>query len=75
MRFTDGTEREVAVRNARGNPDDPLPAEEIAAKLRHNVGDLLLSDLVDELAGWLDAEPGETDLLGRLSRTLLAGLA
>lgn len=75
VRFADGAEREIAVRNARGNPDDPLPADEIATKLRHNVGDLLPADEVDELAGWLVTEPGETDLLGRIARTLLAGLA
>jgi 2-methylcitrate dehydratase PrpD len=75
VRFADGAEREVAVRNARGNPADPLPVEEVAAKLRHNVGDLLPADLVDELAGWLGAEPGETGLLGRISRTLWVGLS
>jgi 2-methylcitrate dehydratase PrpD len=75
VRFADGAEREVAVRNARGNPADPLPVDEVTAKLRHNVRDLLPADLVDELAGWLVAEPGETDLLGRISRTLWAGLS
>jgi 2-methylcitrate dehydratase PrpD len=75
VRFADGTQSDVAVRNARGNPDDPLPADEVAAKLRHNVGDLLPVSLVDELSGWLTGEPGATDLLGRISRTLWSGLA
>ncbi|HEX5407061.1 MAG TPA: MmgE/PrpD family protein [Pseudonocardiaceae bacterium] len=69
--FTDGFELQVAVRNARGNPDDPLPPDEVAAKLRHNVGDVLPASLVDELAGWLVAEPGNTDVLGRIARVLL----
>lgn len=75
VRFADGTEEVGAVRNARGNPDDPLPVEEVVAKLRHNIGDLLPGDVVDELAGWLRAEPGETDLLGRISRALLGSLS
>jgi hypothetical protein len=72
VRFADGAVGEAVVRNARGNPDDPLSPEEVAAKLRHNVGDLLPAELVDELAGWLVAEVGETDVLARVSRRLPA---
>lgn len=74
VRWADGSTEEVSVRNARGNPDDPLPLGEVAEKLCHNVGDLLPAAEVEELTGWLEAEPGGTDLLGRITARLLAEL-
>ncbi|SHG70216.1 2-methylcitrate dehydratase PrpD [Jatrophihabitans endophyticus] len=68
VRFADGTTATAAVRNARGNPADPLPDDEVAAKLRANVGDVLPGRVTEELAEWLHADPAPGDLLARIGR-------
>ena len=42
--WRDGTTSSVTVRNARGNPDNPLPVDEIERKFRANVGALVDAD-------------------------------
>ncbi|MET8234287.1 hypothetical protein ABZS77_26795, partial [Micromonospora sp. NPDC005298] len=49
------------VRNARGNPDDPLTTDEVAAKFRRNVEDVLDPTTADAVvAGLLDGADGDT---------------
>lgn len=57
VRFADATASDAQVRNARGNPDHPLPAAEIERKFRANVDDVLPAALVDAVTGWLAAPP------------------
>lgn len=49
VRLHDGRLGRGQVRNARGNPSDPLSTAEIVAKFRGNVGDLLPPAMVDEV--------------------------
>ena len=72
--FTDGSTGEATVSHARGNPDDPLPAQEVEAKLRANVGDLLPARQIDELSGWFGADPASGHLLGEVTNVLLRRL-
>jgi len=51
VRLRDGRSGRGQVRTARGNPSDPLSTDEIVAKFRGNVGDLLPPGLVDEVVG------------------------
>jgi 2-methylcitrate dehydratase PrpD len=74
VHFADGNSCAVEVRNARGNPDQPLEPDEVIEKMRANVGDLLPARMLDELAAWLRADPGSTHLLADIARVLLSGL-
>lgn len=46
------------VRNARGNPDNPLTQDEVADKFRHNVGGLLAGSVVDRVIDTLHGAGG-----------------
>lgn len=73
----DGATWTGEVRNARGNPSDPLSPAEIEQKFRRNVGDLLPPDVVDPVVAGL-VEPGprsSAGTLAHLARTLLGGSA
>jgi 2-methylcitrate dehydratase PrpD len=73
VRGKDGATWTGAVRNARGNPSDPLSAAEVELKFRRNVGDLLPPDVVDAAVRGL-LEPGaRSTTLASLARTLLHG--
>lgn len=74
VRFTDGSRVRAEVRNARGNPSDPLSDAELISKLRANTGDLLPSAMVDELAGWVAADPPPGDLLARIAELVAASM-
>jgi 2-methylcitrate dehydratase PrpD len=64
---------EASVRNARGNPDDPLAAEEVLTKLRRNTGDLVPADLLEAaVASVLGGGAGTS--LGALTRAAVAAL-
>lgn len=67
VRFADGSTATAEVRNARGNPSEPLPDAELIDKLVANVGELLPTALVDELSGWLGGDPTAGDLLARVA--------
>jgi 2-methylcitrate dehydratase PrpD len=73
----DGSTWTAEVRNARGNPSDPLSPAEIELKFRRNVGELLPREVVDDaVEGLLQPTPRSGGrALARLSRTLLAGPA
>jgi 2-methylcitrate dehydratase PrpD len=68
VELANGGTAEAEVRNARGNPSDPLTDDELADKLRANIGDLLPAGPTDELLGWLAADPKPgSDLLARVA--------
>lgn len=74
----DGRTLRGEVRQARGNPDDPLPATEVAEKLRRNVGDSLPGEAVDELLRALiapDAGAVGGSAIGRVGALVLESLA
>ncbi|MGC4783504.1 MmgE/PrpD family protein [Micromonospora zamorensis] len=61
VHWRDGSTASATVRNARGNPDDPLTADEVAAKFRRNVEDVLDPTTADAVvAGLLDGAGGDT---------------
>lgn len=78
----DGRIGRASVRNARGNPGDPLSTAEVIEKFRGNVGELLSAEAIDEvviavlasdrsdLVGPQPAQP-LTHVLARLARTLV----
>ena len=76
VRLRDGSVRTAEVRNARGNPADPLSGVEVAAKFARNVGDLVPAPLVETtgtmLSGGTAAD--DDDVLTRLTRGVLADL-
>ncbi|SNT55043.1 2-methylcitrate dehydratase PrpD [Asanoa hainanensis] len=73
VRWRDGSAETASVRNARGNPSDPLPDDEVAAKFRRNAQDVLTPATADAVvAGLLDSAAGghtlqavATEVLGR----------
>ena len=74
VRGKDGATWTGEVRNARGNPSDPLSPAEVELKFRRNVGDLLAADVVDAaVAGLLGGSDGT--VLTALARSLLTGPA
>ena len=75
VRGRDGATWTAEVRNARGNPSDPLSPDEIELKFRRNVGDLLPREVVDTaVEALLDPAPRSgRRALARLARSLLAG--
>jgi hypothetical protein len=74
VHLRDGRRGTGRVRNARGNPDQPLTAEEVMVKFRGNVGDLVPHVIVDEALGAL-LPAGEqlptTHTVARLARVVL----
>jgi 2-methylcitrate dehydratase PrpD len=75
VRLRDGSVRTAEVRNARGNPADPLPGAEVVAKFARNVGDLVPAPLVEQAGTALSGgTPAGDDVLGRLARGVLADL-
>jgi 2-methylcitrate dehydratase PrpD len=70
----DGRQGTGRVRNARGNPDQPLTAEEVMVKFRGNVGDLVPHVLVEEVLGALlpaEEHLPATHTVARLARVVL----
>ncbi|GIF63655.1 hypothetical protein Ais01nite_16900 [Asanoa ishikariensis] len=72
VRWQDGSAETASVRNARGNPSDPLTADEVAAKFRRNAHDVLTPATADGVvAALLDTGSGHTlhavaaEVLGR----------
>jgi 2-methylcitrate dehydratase PrpD len=75
LRLRDGRQVSAEVRNARGNPDRPLPVAEVAAKFRHNVGTVLPNDLIDEVVEALtEPAPPTGSTVSRAATALLGGL-
>ncbi|SDY46641.1 2-methylcitrate dehydratase PrpD [Geodermatophilus africanus] len=76
VRLRDGSVHTAEVRNARGNPADPLSGAEVAAKFARNVGDLVPAPLVERAVAALSRGPaaGDDDVLARLTRGVLADL-
>jgi len=75
VRLRNGSTRTAEVRNARGNPAQPLTDEEVAAKFRRNVGDLVPAALVDATVTALrGGDGGGEDHMARLARVVLADL-
>lgn len=71
VRSRDGRTSTAQVRNARGNPDAALTAEEVERKFRANVGDLLPAALVEQvLAGALRPVTSGTFDLTAVARAL-----
>jgi len=64
VRWRDGTSRAATVRNARGNPDDPLSEDEIADKFRRNADGVVGDDTADAVVASLLGGHG-TDALTR----------
>ena len=61
VRWRDGSTASAAVRNARGNPDNPLSADDAAAKFRRNAEDVLTPATADAVvAGLLGGVGGDT---------------
>jgi 2-methylcitrate dehydratase PrpD len=79
VQLRDGRRGTGRVRTARGNPDHPLSPTQVAVKFRGNAGDLVPSDLVDDLlAGVLLAPsadgPSSARTVARLARAVLDDL-
>jgi 2-methylcitrate dehydratase PrpD len=75
VRLRDGSVRTAEVRNARGNPSDPLSGREVAAKFARNVGDLVPAPLVEQTVTALSGGTAAgNDVLTRLTRVVLADL-
>lgn len=74
VRTMDGCVHEAEVRNARGNPSDPLSRTEVENKFRRNVDDTVTPELVDDVIMSLldDAVPGDASL-ARLTVAILTG--
>ena len=75
LHLADGREGTSRVRTARGNPDQPLAPSEVTAKFRGNVGDLVPTQLVDEVLGAVLAPPegpAPTHTVARLARAVLS---
>lgn len=61
VHWRDGSTASATVRNARGNPDDPLTADETAAKFRRNAEDVLTPATAEAVvAGLLHGAGGDT---------------
>ncbi|MFI7426661.1 MmgE/PrpD family protein [Micromonospora sp. NPDC049836] len=70
VRWRDGGAASATVRNARGNPDDPLSPAEVAAKFRRNAADVLTPATVEAVVtGVLDGAGGDT--LARVAAEVL----
>ncbi len=74
VRWRDGSAETATVRNARGNPTDPLTPDEVAAKFRRNAEDVLTPATADAVvAGLLNTATGNTlrtvanEVLGRFT--------
>lgn len=75
VRWRDGSSATAGVRNARGNPDDPLGADEVERKFRRNVAGLLSEATADAaVAALLQPTVADTTALGRLASEVLADL-
>jgi 2-methylcitrate dehydratase PrpD len=80
VRWHDGSSATAEVRGARGNPDDPLSADEIERKFRLDVADLLTDTTTDAVVTALlhpdegDTGDGSTTAIGRLTNEVLARL-
>lgn len=73
VRMRDGRLGRGLVRTARGNPSDKLSTQEIVAKFRGNVGDLLPQAMVNEVVGAvLESGSSSASSPGAPSRALAA---
>jgi 2-methylcitrate dehydratase PrpD len=74
-RWRDGSAATAGVRNARGNPDDPLGADEVERKFRLNVAGLLTDATADAaVAALLHPTGADTTAIARLASEVLAEL-
>ncbi|MFZ5871787.1 MAG: MmgE/PrpD family protein [Actinomycetota bacterium] len=72
VRWRDGGSTSAEVRNARGNPDDPLSRDEVEQKFLRNVDGVVGAGLArDVLASVLDADPAGPRSLAALARALV----
>lgn len=70
VRWRDGATASATVRNARGNPDDPLSTDEVAGKFRRNAEDVLTPATAEAVVtGLLDGAGG--DSLARVAAEVL----
>jgi 2-methylcitrate dehydratase PrpD len=75
VRWHDGSSATAEVRGARGNPDNPLGADEVERKFRLNVAGLLTAADADAVvAALLRPTAADTTALGRLASEVLANL-
>lgn len=75
MRLRSGGVLTGRVRNARGNPDDPLSRAQVERKVRSNVDTMLRPEGVEEVVGALlprpAAEGGDSECLSRVARAVV----
>jgi 2-methylcitrate dehydratase PrpD len=77
VHLRDGRRGTGRVRTARGNPDQPMSAAQVAAKFRGNVGDLMGADLVEDVVGMVERaadRPSTGHTVARLARVVLDAL-
>ncbi|OLT08859.1 hypothetical protein BJF90_12085 [Pseudonocardia sp. CNS-004] len=73
VRWRDGSSATAGVRNARGNPDDPLGADEVERKFRRNVAGVLGDATADAVvAALLQPTGADTTAVARLAAEVLA---
>ncbi|MEQ4299972.1 MmgE/PrpD family protein [Plantactinospora sp. B6F1] len=72
VRWRDGSSSTARVRNARGNPDDPLTDREVAEKFHRNVEGVLADGTAEAVvASLLTADGGRGDSLRRAAVEIL----
>lgn len=77
VRTRDGRTGQAEVRNARGNPADPLTAADVAEKLRRNVADSLPAEVIEAMIAALTGSSpttGRRDTIEATSRAALRAL-
>ncbi|MDQ3733585.1 MAG: MmgE/PrpD family protein [Actinomycetota bacterium] len=78
VRARDGRTGRAEVRNARGNPADPLSAGEVAEKLRRNVADSVPAEVIEAMIAALTGSSpttGRGDTIEATSRAAMRALA
>lgn len=61
VRTASGPEATITVRNARGNPSDPLPLAEVVEKFHGNAGPLLAPEVADPVVDLLTRSDDRSD--------------
>ncbi|WP_433616536.1 MmgE/PrpD family protein [Dactylosporangium sp. CA-139114] len=72
LRWRDGATRSATVRNARGNPSDPLSPAEVADKFRRNAAEVLSPATADAAVAALTGDAAtDGDSLARVAREVI----